>query len=250
MAYTVKQLSDLAGVSIRTLHYYDEIGLLKPAAYGVNGYRYYSEGDLLRLQQLLFFKELGLSLEEIEEIIDRPDFDVLHALETHKLALQLKVKRLDRLIQTVDNTIMHLKGNLEMSKKQYFEGFTEEKQRQYAKEARRLYGEKSVKASEDLWNSYTPEKKAAIQAEQQQIYQDLVAVMDKGYDSPEVQQVVARWHQHLRYFYEPSVERLQGLGHLYNQSPDFIATFQKIHPDLPAFLEKAITFYCQNLPTP
>ena len=248
MAYTVKQLSDLAGVSIRTLHYYDEIGLLKPASYGENGYRYYSEADLLRLQQLLFFKELGLSLEEIEEIVDRPDFDVLHTLETHRLALQLKVKRLDRLIQTVDNTIMHLKGNLEMSKKQYFEGFNEEKQRQYSKEARQLYGEKAVQQSEDLWNNYTPEKKAAIQAEQQQIYLDLVVVMDKGYDSPEVQRVLVRWHQHLRYFYEPTVERLEGLGHLYNQSPDFIANFQKFHPDLPAFLEKAITFYCQNLP--
>ncbi len=247
MAITVKQLADLAGVSPRTLHYYDEIGLLKPAAYGENGYRYYDQGAVLRLQQILFFKELDFSLEEIKEIVASPEFDVLHALESHRRALQGRAKRLEHLVQTVDRTIMHLKGKLEMSQKQYFEGFSEEKQKQYENEARQRWGDEEVGASNRRWNSYTAEEKAAIRAEGNAVYGDLLAVMDKGYDSPEVQAVIARWHQHLKYFYEPNVERLEGLGHLYNQDPAFMATFQKMHPDLPAFLEKAIGWYCGEL---
>src|SRR5690606_22198431 len=88
MNYTVRQLAQLAGVSVRTLHYYDEIGLLRPSRVGENGYRYYDEPEVLRLQQILLYKELELSLEEIGSLLDQPDFDVLRALEDHKRALQ------------------------------------------------------------------------------------------------------------------------------------------------------------------
>jgi DNA-binding transcriptional MerR regulator len=246
MVYTVKQLANMAGVSIRTLHFYDQVGLLKPAAHGENGYRYYSEKAALRLQQIMFFKELDFSLDEIKTIIDRPQFDLLQALNAHRAALQERARRLERLLHTVDKTIMHLEGELEMSQKQLFEGFSEEKQKQYEQEIRRRYGDKAFEGVTD-WNSYTPEQKTRIKAESEAIYRDLVSAMPKGYDSPEVQAIIGRWHQHLRYFYEPSVERLQGLGHMYNEDPEFSATFRKIHPDLPPFLEQAITFYCQNL---
>lgn len=246
MSFTVKQISVLAGVSARTLHYYDEIGLLKPASYGENGYRYYGEPDVLRLQQILFFKELDFNLEEIKTIIDSPEFDVLHALQAHKAALQRRLTRINHLINTVDQTILYLKGKQAMSEKQLFEGFSEEKQKQYEQEIRQRYGERAFDGVTD-WNSYSPEQKKKIQAEGQAVYRDLVAQMDKGPASPEVQQIIARWHQHLRYFYEPSVERLLGLADLYNDHPDFIANFQKIHPDLPEFLRQAIRVYCKNL---
>ncbi len=246
MAYTIKQLADLAGVSIRTLHYYDQIGLLRPEAYGQNGYRYYGESAMLRLQQILFFKELDFSLEQIQAVIDRPDFDVLHALQSHRAALQRKSARLERLIHTIDTTILHLKGKTQMSKQQYFEGFSEEKQKQYEQEIRRRYGDQAFEGVTD-WNSYTAEQKADIQAQSEAIYRDLAANMHKGPQSPEVQQIIARWHQHLRYFYEPSVERLRGLAQLYNEHPDFVATFTRIHPDLPPFLRRAIEYYCQGL---
>ena len=125
MVHTVKQLADLAGVSIRTLHYYDEIGILKPSSYGENGDRYYDEQAVLRLQQILFFRELDFSLDDVKDILDQPEFDVLHALREHRQALEQKVTRLNRLINTVDNTISHLKGELEMSQKSFFEGFDE-----------------------------------------------------------------------------------------------------------------------------
>ena len=243
--YTVKQLSDLAGISPRTLHYYDEIGLLKPASHGDNGYRYYGEDSLPRLQQILFFKELDFSLDEIQTVLAQPGFDVVHALQVHRQALLERVERLNRLIQTIDKTTLHLKGQKTMKKKEYFEGFSEEKQKEYEKEIRQKYGEKAFDGVTD-WNSYSPEQKKRIIAESAAIYDDIASVMAKGYASPEVQQIIARWHQHLRYFYEPTTERLLGLGQMYTEQPEFVARFRTIHPDLPEFLNQAIQFYCKD----
>ena len=246
MAYTVKQLADLAGVSVRTLHYYDEIGLLTPDAYGENGYRYYDEGALLRLQQALFFRELDFRLDEIKSIVDHPDFDVLSALQAHRVTLEERAARLQGLIVTVDKTILRLKGELGMSDRELFEGFDEEKQKQYAEEARRRYGSAEVDDSMKRWGGYSAAQKGQIVAEGEQISRDLAASMSKGYDSPVVQQIVARWHQHLRYFYEPSVERLRGLGQLYVDDPDFRANYVKVDPKLPEFFRDAIVFYCKG----
>lgn len=247
MVYTVKQLADLAGVSTRTLHYYDEIDLLPPSFVGENGYRYYDDEAAYRLQQILFFRELGLRLGEIKPILDSPAFDLLAALQAHREALQGRVRRLTDLIQTVDRTIAHLIGEDEMSKSQLFAGFTEQEEQHYAEEAARLYGEEEVRASHKLWNSYPAEKKAQIKAEGSAIYTDLVAAMDSGPDSPQVQALIARWHQHLRAFYEPDVERLRGLGRLYVDSPDFAGRFRELHPNLPEFMREAITRYCETL---
>jgi DNA-binding transcriptional MerR regulator len=244
--YTVKQLSDLAGVSRRTLHYYDQIGLLKPQAIAANGYRRYGRADLLRLQQILFYRELGLSLEQIGRILDDPGFDALAALEQHRLALLTGVQRLERLVGTVDQTILMLKGDLPMDEQRLFDVFSEEQQKEYEEEATRLWGEQ-VRISTQKWNSYTPEQKAAIGAEGEANYREMLAHMAEGPESPAVQAAVAKWHQHMRYFYEPSVDRLEGLGHMYNQDPRFQATFLKVHPDFPAFLEQAITYYCKRL---
>src|SRR5512146_940272 len=137
--FTVKQRSKIAGITPRALHYYDEIGLLKPSRVGENGYRYYGEESLLRLQQILFYRELGIPLEDVKKIMGRRDFDVLGALHSHKDALQKQVARLNRLIHTVDNTINHLKGNTTMSNKAYFEGFSDEQQAEYEKEAMQMY---------------------------------------------------------------------------------------------------------------
>ncbi len=260
MSYTVKQLADLAGVSPRTLHYYDEIGLLHPEKVEHNGYRSYDDPSLLRLQQILFFKELGFSLEEIRKIVDRPGFDLLEALRLHRAGLQERRQRLEQLIDTVDKTILNLEGAYPMKKSQYFAGFSEEKQKQYEQEIRQRYGEQAFEGVRD-WNSYTPEQKAKIQAEGEAIYAGLAEILAQAEvsgaspqeftpDSPEIQAaqpLIARWRQHLRYFYEPSVERLRGLGQLYCEHPDFRATFTEIHPALPEFMKLAIEVYCDKL---
>ncbi len=246
MAYSVKKLGDLAGVSVRTLHYYDEIGLLKPANIGENGYRYYDEEAALRLQQILFFKELDFSLDEIREMIDSPDFDLLKALETHKAALMQKFSRLNSLINTIDQTILYLKGQANMEQAGLFAGFTEVKQRQYEHEIRERFGESAFDSVTD-WNTYSKAQKAQIRAEGEAIYRDLVANITQAPDSSQVQAIIKRWHEHLRYFYEPSIERLRGLADLYHEHPDFLKNFRKLHPDLPEFMRKAIIHYCAML---
>ncbi len=248
--YTVKQLSELAGVSVRTLHYYDEIALLKPAAVGENGYRYYQEADLLRLQQILFYREMDLGLTRIKEILDSPDFDMVSALQAHRQALQAKIERMQTLITTLDNTVLHLVGDITMSKKKkIFEGFSEEKQAQYQEEATRRYGAETVAQSVKLWNSYSEQQKRQIRDEGGAIYLDLVDAMPSGSRSEQTQAIVVRWHEHLRHFYEPSIEVLGGLGKTYRDDPDFRAFFTAIHPDLPDFFVEAIAIYVDRLET-
>lgn len=244
--YSVKQLSTLTGVSARTLHYYDQIGLLRPDRNEGNGYRRYDELSVLQLQQILFYKELGLSLEKIKEIINRPDFDLLRALEDHKKALRRRQERLDRLIRTVDQTILHLKGETPMNEKKMFEPFTEEQQKEYEDEASRRWPE-PYQESARRWKSYSDADKARIGEEGDAIYRDLVAVLDQDPGSEAVQHIVGRWHQHLRSFYEPSVEMLRGLGQMYLDDPRFAATFARIHPDLARFHLQAIDIYCDRL---
>jgi DNA-binding transcriptional MerR regulator len=247
--HTVKQLSDLAEVSVRTLHYYDEIGLLNPTKVGANGYRYYDDAALLRLQQILFYREIGLELMQIKEILDSPNFDLLAALRSHRGVLQEKINRLEKLVSTVDGTIMHLVGEVDMSKKRLFEGFSEEKQKQYEREARLQYGPEIVNASIKRWNSYTPAQQEAVRQEGGQIYSDLADALEAGQpaQSVEVQAILQRWHQHMRYFYEPTLDILRGLGEAYNTHPDFIAFFQNLHPKLPTYLKEAITQYVDDL---
>lgn len=149
----------MAGVTPRTLHHYDEIGLLKPSRIGDNGYRYYGEESLLKLQQILFYRELDFPLDDIRKIMGRRDFDVLSALETHKESLTRQMERTKRLLVTVDNTINHIKGEKLMSQKGLFEGFSEEEQEKYALEAEQLYDPETVRRSNRKWKAYSAGKK-------------------------------------------------------------------------------------------
>src|SRR4051794_12047571 len=114
MAYTVKKVAAISGVSVRTLHFYDETGLLKPAYVGANGYRFYEEPQLLALQQILFYRELGFELKQIKRILGRADFEILAALRSHRKTLQKNIARTSRLLETIDKTIKHLKGTKTM----------------------------------------------------------------------------------------------------------------------------------------
>ncbi|MFN3650541.1 MAG: MerR family transcriptional regulator [Armatimonadota bacterium] len=124
MAYTVRQVAAMSGVSVRTLHFYDETGLLKPAYCGDNGYRYYEEPQLLTLQQILFYRELGFELKQIREVLERDDFEKISALESHRKVLQQSLTRTRELIQTIDRTIDHLKGAHVMKVEELFAGFS------------------------------------------------------------------------------------------------------------------------------
>jgi DNA-binding transcriptional MerR regulator len=247
--YTVKQVAELAQISVRTLHHYDAISLLRPSHVGANGYRYYDETALLRLQQILFYREIGLELAQIREILDDPGFDLLAALRSHRTLIEERMQRLRHLITTIDRTIRHLAGETTMSGKSLFKGFSEEQQQDYERQARLQYGADTVNASIRRWNGYTQAQREAIMEESGQIYVDLATVMIAG-KSPldeSVQAMLNRWQDNLRHFYEPTLDIMRGLGYTYGTDPEFMATFQQFHPDLPAFLQAAIAQYVDDL---
>jgi len=244
--FTVKQLSKLAGVTPRTLRHYDDIGLLKPSRIGENGYRYYGEEALLKLQQILFYRELDFPLDEIRRIMGRRDFDLLGALQSHRQALQKKAARLSQLLVTVDNTIQHIKGEKLMSQKGLFKGFSEEEQENLAQEAEQKYDPATVRESNRKWKAYSKEKKDAILAEGNKIYVDMIAAMPKGASSVDVQTIVERWRSHMDYFWTPNLDQLLGLANMYNDDPKFKANFDDMHPKLAEFMLEAVTVYVER----
>lgn len=243
MAYTVKQLAQLAGVSIRTLHHYDEIGLLTPPVIGANGYRYYDERSALRLQSILFYRELDFPLDAIKAVLDRPDFDALTALQEQRSALETKLGRLHRLITTIDQTIRHLKGEKPMSTKQLFAGLSPEQEKKYTDEAAKRWGEKGVRASVAKYNACSTEKKAQIAAEGEAIYRDLLAVMPQGPASPVVQACIERWRRHIEHFWTPNDGQCLALATGYRDDPAFRKTYDAIHPELAPFMVEAVKAY-------
>ncbi len=244
--FTVKQLSKMAGVTPRTLHHYDEVGLLKPSQIGENGYRYYGEEALLKLQQILFYRELDFPLDEIRKLMGRRDFDVLQALESHKESLSKQQERLKRLLITVDNTIQHIKGEKIMSQKGLFEGFSEEEQEKYAQEAEQMYDPETVRESNRKWKAYSAAKKEVILAEGKQVYLDMIAAMPKGANSKEVQSIVERWRKHMDYFWTPNLEQLLEIANGYSADPRFKTNFDKMHPQLAEFMLEAVKVYVEK----
>ncbi len=244
--YTVKHLAELAGVSVRTLHYYDQVGLLKPEFRGTNGYRHYGGDAVVRLQQIMFFRELDFSIDEIKKIMSRPDFNVLQAMEDHRLLLKKRQERIKVLLATIDRTVEKLKGEREMSIKEYYKGFSDEQIEKYRREVRERWGEKVLEESESRVMKMDKKEWAALQKEGNTIFKAIADSMDKGYDSPEVQAQVIKWHAWLEHFHHYSDEVLMGLGRMYSQNPDFAAFYQRINKDLPGFFTKAIEYYCRE----
>jgi len=220
--------------------------LLKPESAGENGYRYYGDKSILRLQQILFYRELGFSLDSIREVLGKPEFQILDALEEHRDSLQGRVRRMERLIQTVDKTIHHLKGETIMSPKGLFEGFSEEQREEYAKQAEQMYDPETVRESNRKWKNYSAEKKQAILDEGKQVYLDMIAAMPQGASAPEVQAIVERWREHMDYFWTPNLDQLLGLAKMYGESPDFKANFDQMHPQLAGFMRKAVKVYVEG----
>lgn len=248
--YTVKQLAELAGVTVRTLHHYDEIGLLRPSRAASNGYRQYDEAALLRLQQILLYREIGLELLQIKEALDDPAFNMVEALRSHRAVLAQRIGRLHTLIETVDSTIEHLEGRDPMSNKQrLFQGISQEQEAEWAREARLTYDPEVMRESGRLWGSYSEAQKQAIFEEGNQNAEALVAAMQKGLppSDPAVQQLIARWHQHLHYFYTPTLDILRGLGELYINDSRFTATFEQAAAGFAAYMQAGINQYVDDL---
>lgn len=218
--------------------------MLKPSSVSASGYRQYGDDSTVRLQQIMFFRELGFALDEIKLIGSRPDFDVIEALQSHRTLLKKRAERIDELSATLDKTINKLKGKATMQIKEYYECLSDEKIEQYRKEVRERWGDKMLEESEARVIKMGKPKMATLQAEGGAIFKAIADNMAKGPDSKEVQALVAKWRQWLENFAHYSDEAVLGLGQFYSQHPDFAKFFGKYHKDLAPFLTKAIEHYC------
>lgn len=247
-AYTVSQLARIAGVSVRTLHHYDHIGLLRPSNRTEAGYRLYGKADLFRLQQILFFRELDVPLEQVRDILDDPGFDQVAALEHHRQLLHRRVERLMRLLKTVDKTIAKLtEDEMELTDKELYEGFSEEQIERYKREAREMYGTEQVAESERRVKKMSREQWQAVRAEGDAVTRGMAALVGREPGDPEVQELMARHHAWIENFYHCPAELFRGLGQLYTSHPEFRATYDRYAPDLADFMAAAMAHYADEV---
>lgn len=247
MAYTVKKLAKVSGVSIRTLRFYDEIGLLKPAYYGDNHYRYYEEEQLLMLQQILFYRELGFSLSDIQRIITSDDFDKLDALISHKNVLTGGLERTKQLLKTIDKTIEHLKGKTKMKNEELYYGFDSERQKQYEKELVKegVVSQEWMDGYKEKINQWTQKDKDNFVQEGQDINEALILAINKKFkpSSQEVQSIIKRHHAWVGW--NPTYEGYIALSQTYH-TPEFKKFYESLHPDLLDFIIEAMTIYAKR----
>lgn len=247
--YSVKQLAKLAGVSVRTLHVYDQKGLLKPSIRTAAGYRQYGEQELLRLQQILFYKELDFPLKEIGDILDDPDFDMVKALEGHRTALTQRRNRLSTLLDTIDKTIVHLKNKTMSNFEQLYEGMPKEQAVAWRKEAVEKWGEEVVTRSEQAVMEMPRLDIERLKADQRDIMQQLRAFVHKDPQSPEVQEQIARHYANIRSFWgisDPTDLRLEtykGLGELYVTDERYVTEDGKPNPEFASFMRLAMVYF-------
>jgi DNA-binding transcriptional MerR regulator len=249
MEYTVQKLSQLAGVSTRTLRYYDEINILSPARINSSGYRIYGEKEVDRLQQILFYRELEVSLEDIKKIINEPSFDRKEALKEHQQQLIEKRKQLDLLIANVEKTLAQTEGRSKMSNQEKFKGFkqkmVEDNEKTYGREIREKYGEETVNRSNDRLKNMTEEEYKEVKALEKSVKEVLAAAFATGNPAGELAQKAADLHkQWLTYYWSDySKEAHVGLTNMYVQDERFRAYYDEEQPGMAEFLRDAVLFY-------
>lgn len=249
MEYTIQKLARLAGISTRTLRYYDEIGILKPARTTSSGYRIYGQNEVDRLQQILFYRELDFSLEQIMSIVTKPDFDATQALIEHRERLLARREQLDTLLSTVDRTIAMNEGRMTMSDKQKFEGFKrkliEENEEKYGTEIREKYGDDTVNRSNAKLESMTEAEYAEVERLQEEMFAALREGMASGDPAGAAAQKAAQLHKEWLTFYwdQYSKEAHAGLAEMYVADERFKAYYDRHGTGTAEFLRDAIAFF-------
>jgi DNA-binding transcriptional MerR regulator len=250
--YAVKQLAKLAGVSVRTLHLYDKIGLLKPSIRTASRYRQYGEKELLRLQQILFYKELDFPLKDIIHILDDPDFDLVSALEGHKAALTARKERLNTLLNTVNKTVNHLKNKTMQNYEELYEGMPREQVAAYRKEAIEKWGEETVVRSEKALLELPKLDIERLKADQKNIKQALKDLEGEDPESEQVQLQIARHYANIRSFWgisDPTdlkAANYKGLAELLVSDERYLAEDGKPDPAFATFMRYAMIYFADN----
>lgn len=249
--YSVHELADLSGVSVRTLHYYDQIGLLS-AQRKKNNYRSYCSSEVDRLHQILLYKELGMGLGVIKEALDQPDFDATKALEEHVAKLKEQRSRLDRLIAGAEKTLVHSEKGTKMTDEEKFEGFKKqlinENEQRYGSEIRKRYGDDEVDASNAKLMGLTKEQYENSQALAIEIRECLAQAMKEKDPGGRAAQKACDLHrQWLSYYWKEGVynkQRHLGLGEMYVADDRFRAYYDQETPGTAELLRDALRIYC------
>ncbi|GGC98700.1 MerR family transcriptional regulator [Thalassobacillus devorans] len=237
----VKEVADLVGISVRTLHHYDEIGLLKPDTTTDAGYRVYSDANLETLQQILFFKEVDFPLKRIKATLEDPSFNREEALEMHRKMLLEKRRRLDQVINTVEKTLQHWKGDIGMTAEDKFKGF-DFSHNPYELEARERWGDKAVDEAHEKAKGMSEAK----QEELNELYRGLAAIRDKDPASNEAQETIAKWYVFLNEIGSYSLEAFKGLGQMYIVDERFTKNIDQFGDGLAQFMADAMAVYADN----
>ncbi|WAA10998.1 MerR family transcriptional regulator [Fervidibacillus albus] len=249
MEYTVQQLAKIAGISARTLRYYDEIDLLKPARINSSGYRIYGRREVDRLQQILFYRELGVSLERIKAIVSNPSFDKISALKEHREKLLMKRNEIDKLLTNIDNTLLEFEGGRKMTDRERFEGFkkalVEENENQYGKEAREKFGDQKVEDANKKLLNMSENDYETITELTEQINETLARALQTGDPAGDLAQKTARLHKQWLTFYwgDYSKKAHAGIADLYVEDERFKAYYEKVAPGAAQFLREAIHYF-------
>ena len=252
MEYTVQKLGQLAGISTRTLRYYDEIGLLKPARINSSGYRIYGSAEVDRLQQILFYRELGVNLDSIKEIMTSEVFDGATALKEHREKLLEKRAQLDLLIENVDKSIQLTERKIIMTDKEKFEGFkqklVDDNEQKYGKEIREKYGEDAVNKSNAKVRGMTQVQYEEVTKLEEQLALNLKAAMVTGDPAGELAQKTADLHRQWLSFYwdQYTKEAHAGVAQMYVDDERFTAYYDKIQPGAAVFLRDAVHIYTKS----
>ncbi|MFC3769424.1 MerR family transcriptional regulator [Paenibacillus sp. GCM10012303] len=245
MPLKISEVAELAGISVRTLHHYDEIGLLTPEEVTEAGYRLYSDGNLETLQQILFFKELGFPLKQIKEIMSSPSFDRQEALELHRKMLLGKRRQLDKMIATITKTIQHTRGEIQMSNKEKFEGF-DFSHNPYEKEARKRWGDEAVDKANAKVGSLSKDEQAAWGEAMNAIYTKLAALRGNSPESDESQAAIKEWYDFLNRMGQYSPEAFRGLGQMYVDDERFTRNIDQFGEGLAVFMRDAMAVYADR----
>lgn len=244
MKYTIAKLAKSAGVSVRTLHYYDEIGLLNPAGHSDdNNYRYYTQAELLRLQQIMFFRELEFPLAKIKEIMDSPKFSNLEALEDHRQVLLSQKQRVGKLLKTIDLTINNIKKGQSMTTTDLYDGFDKAKMEEYQQEAQTRWGNTDAyKQSTARVAKMGKAGLAKVVAEGKEIEVELAKHIGEPIGSSVVQSLIARHRAQISNFYDVGDEMYQGLAEMYLADSRFTKHYDDVAPGLAQFVHDAIIY--------
>lgn len=252
MEYTVQKLSKLAGISPRTIRYYDEIGLLKPKRINSSEYRIYGKEEVDRLQQILFYRELGLNLESITEILDSPSFDGVTALKEHREKLIARRYQIDKLINNVEKTINSKERGTIMQDKEKFEGFKKdlinENEKKYGKEVREKYGDETVDKSNQKFFNMTEEEYKEFQKLSIEVQTLFEEAYKEGAPESETAQKACEKHKQWLLFTWPnySKEAHRGLAQMYVDDERFAAYYEKNIKGLTTFMRDAIFIFTSN----